>query len=364
MQNKTLSESDKAFQQRLLQGVARSFALTIPQLPPELADTVANAYLLCRIADTLEDETAVRAGEKPALAKSLIDAVAGRAPAQEFVGRFYPRLGVDRLPAEKELIAQTARVIGITHGFSPSQRARLERCVRIMIKGMVYYQAHTSPQGLKDMAEFDRYCYHVAGVVGELLTGLCCQYSPALERERDRLMGLAVSFGQGLQMTNILRDIRKDLERGVCWLPRELFAAYGYDLARLARNGEAPAFAAGLRQLIAIAHGHLRNALNYTLSLPPQERGLRKFCYWSVAMALLTLRKIHKRPHFTDLKQVKIRRSSVSFVIAATALLQHSNRLLEWLFNRCAAGLPPAAPVTVPTEPHATVQAWFDTLRT
>src|ERR1051326_6720729 len=108
MQGKNLSESDKAFQQRLLQGVARTFALTIPQLPPELADVVANAYLLCRIADTLEDETTVGAREKPALAKSFIDAVAGRASAQEFVGRFYPRLGADRLPAEKELIAQTA----------------------------------------------------------------------------------------------------------------------------------------------------------------------------------------------------------------------------------------------------------------
>lgn len=68
---KPLSESDKAFQQRMLEGVARTFALTIPQLPPALADVVANAYLLCRIADTLEDETAVRAVEKPALAKSL-----------------------------------------------------------------------------------------------------------------------------------------------------------------------------------------------------------------------------------------------------------------------------------------------------
>jgi farnesyl-diphosphate farnesyltransferase len=359
MSAKPLSESDKAFQQRMLEGVARTFALTIPQLPPELADVVANAYLLCRIADTLEDETAVRAGEKPALAKSYIAAVAGRAPAQEFVGRFYPRLSAGRLPAEKELIAQTARVIGITHGFSPPQRARLERCVRVMTKGMVYYQAHVTLRGLKNMEEFDRYCYHVAGVVGELLTGLCCQYSPALERQYDRLMPLAVSFGQGLQMTNILRDIRKDLERDVCWLPQQLFATQGYDLGKLRGSGTDPAFAAGLRQLIAIAHGHLRNALSYTLALPPHERGLRKFCYWSIVMALLTLRKIHKRPHFTDLRQVKIRRSTVASVIAVTALLQHSNRLLEWLFNRLAAGLPPAAAVTVPMDPHTQVDAWF-----
>jgi farnesyl-diphosphate farnesyltransferase len=360
MSAKPLSKTDKAFQQHLLQGVARSFALTIPQLPPALADVVGNAYLLCRIADTIEDETAIKSSRKWILAKSYIDAVGGRAAAQDFVGGFYPLLGPRRLPAEKELIAQTARVIGIMHGFSPPQRARLERCVRIMAKGMIYFQMHKSTQGLKSMQEFDRYCYHVAGVVGELLTGLICQYSPVLDGKRDSLMALAVSFGQGLQMTNILRDIRKDLEEGVCWLPRELFAACGYDLARLRGRERDPAFAAGLRQLIAIAHGHLGNALRYTLLLPLRERGLRKFGFWSIAMALLTLRKIHKRPHFTAVRQVKIRRSTVGFIIVATALLQHSNGLLKWLFARLAAGLPAPAAVSAPVDPHALVQTWFD----
>src|SRR5688572_17390115 len=99
MSTKPLSESDKAFQQRLLQGVARTFALTIPQLPPALADTVANAYLLCRIADTIEDESAVRASQKWMLAKVYLDAVGGRGSAQDFVARFYPLLGSRRLPA-------------------------------------------------------------------------------------------------------------------------------------------------------------------------------------------------------------------------------------------------------------------------
>ena len=45
-----------AFQGRFLEEVSRTFALTIPQLPPPLYIAVGNAYLLCRIADTIEDE--------------------------------------------------------------------------------------------------------------------------------------------------------------------------------------------------------------------------------------------------------------------------------------------------------------------
>ena len=35
-------------------------------------------------------------------------------------------------------------------------------------------------------------------------------------------MGFAISFGQGLQMTNILKDVWEDYEIGACWLPREI----------------------------------------------------------------------------------------------------------------------------------------------
>lgn len=360
MRNNVLDDSDKAFQQRLLHGVARTFALTIPRLPPELADIVANAYLLCRIADTIEDEDAIESAQKPALAKSYIGAVAGRIPAREFVDAFYPRLGPGRLAAEKELIAQTGRVLRITHAFSEPRRALLERCVSIMTKGMIYFQARKTGQGLPDLREFDRYCYHVAGVVGELLTELYCERSPRLAARRDELMRLAVSFGQGLQMINILRDIGKDLERGVCWLPRDLFDARGFELARLNRDSHDPAFADGVQRLIAIAHGHLRNALSYTLLLPPGERGLRKFCYGAVAMALLTLRKMRRRPHLSLIGPVKIRRATVGFVFVATTLLQHSNGLLRWLFNRLAAGLTPAPFAGAPADPHAPVRAWFD----
>ena len=54
----TVDRGDSAaeFQQQILPHVSRTFALTIPQLPPPLRISVTNAYLLCRIADTIEDE--------------------------------------------------------------------------------------------------------------------------------------------------------------------------------------------------------------------------------------------------------------------------------------------------------------------
>jgi farnesyl-diphosphate farnesyltransferase len=336
--------SDLEFQTRLLHGVARSFALTIPQLPPALAPVVANAYLLCRITDTIEDETAITVQQKRVLAAQFTDVVAGHGDAQAFAEDFLPLLGPQRLPAERCLIRETRRVIDILRGFNPIQQRALARCVRIMAEGMVAFQADKSPHGLTDMPMFNRYCYHVAGVVGELLTELYCDYNPALaaHNDRDQLQALAVSFGQGLQMTNILKDIWEDLERGVCWLPQDVFTAAGYDLKRLAERHYQPAYGAGLERMLAIAHGHLRNALDYILLLPADKAGLRKFCLWAWGMALLTLRKIHKHPDFRAGTQVKIRKTAVLAVIALTACTYRRERLLRWFYTWSARGLPPA----------------------
>src|SRR5699024_12069588 len=64
IQKKFAGYSDEELQSYLLDHVSRTFALTIPELPPELAYVVSNAYLLCRIVDTVEDEPALSASQK------------------------------------------------------------------------------------------------------------------------------------------------------------------------------------------------------------------------------------------------------------------------------------------------------------
>ena len=58
--------ADDELQAVLLEGVSRTFALTIPQLPGSLYPAVANAYLLCRIVDTIEDEVSLSPEQKKA----------------------------------------------------------------------------------------------------------------------------------------------------------------------------------------------------------------------------------------------------------------------------------------------------------
>ncbi len=331
---------DDAYQNEILQHVSRTFALTIPQLPDPLCRVVSNAYLLCRIADTIEDDKGMSAEQKREFADSFINVVKGTEDAGQFAAALFPLLSPTATEAEHDLIANSVPVIRLTHGFNARQRAALERCVAIMADGMARYQDAETLDGVADLHDMGQYCYYVAGVVGEMLTELFCDYSPAIDAQRDEMMRLAVSFGQGLQMTNILKDIWEDHQRGACWLPRDIFARHDVDITRKQPGKNAPGFEPALLELLGVAHAHLANALQYTLNIPASEPGLRRFCLWALCMAVLTLDKIRQRPDFTDGTQVKISRRSVKVTVFLTSLLVRQDGLLKQLFRFYGRNLP------------------------
>jgi len=336
----TAPQTAEDYQNQTLPFVSRTFALTIPQLPASLRSPVTNAYLLCRIADTIEDEPAVSPPETIALMHRFKEAVAGRADAAALVRDLAPLFSDRTLPAERDLVINMERVIAVTMSFDAVQRKAIERCVELMCHGMPHFQFNASLRGLPRMSDLDDYCYYVAGVVGEMLTELFCSHSPAIARHREQLESLAESFAQGLQMTNILKDVWEDRSRGVCWFPQSIFSRYGVDLADVSPEPHDPRFAAGLRELVGIAHAHLRNALEYTLLIPANEPGIRRFLLWAVGLAVLTLRKIEENPRYTAGNQVKVARSAVAMTRICTDIGLRRNWLLRAMFRYAGRGLP------------------------
>ena len=330
---------DDEFQAVLLEGVSRTFALTIPQLPGKLYPAVANAYLLCRIVDTIEDEVSLNTKQKEHFCSAFIDIVKTGNNAESFAKELAPLLSEQTIPAEHSLIKLTPRVIEITHTFDANQIDALASCVETMAKGMPIFQAMDLHAGVKTMADMDDYCYYVAGCVGEMLAKLFCHYSDDINIHKDELLKLSVSFGQGLQMTNILKDIWDDAKRDVCWLPQDIFTETGFELSNLTPSTNDEHFRLGLEHLVSIAHQHLENALKYTQLLPSNETGIRNFCLWAIGMAILTLKNIKNNLAFTDSDQVKITRKDVKKTVIACKLASRSNTILSLLFNSTSRNL-------------------------
>jgi len=107
------SHDDLAYQRGILPGVSRTFALTIPVLPDALAVVVTNAYLLCRIADTIEDDPGLKSDQKSQFHARFVAVVNGEQRAEEFARDLAPLLSDRVLPAEHDLVRPIVDPLGL-----------------------------------------------------------------------------------------------------------------------------------------------------------------------------------------------------------------------------------------------------------
>ncbi len=173
---------------------------------------------------------------------------------------------------------------------------------------------------LKTLDDLDRYTYHVAGCVGEFWTSLMCAHRKALEGwDVQRMSEVGVRFGKGLQLTNIVKDIAHDLQKGRCYIPEMMLNEAGLRPSDLLDQNNLLRFRPVLSKLIRLAVEHLDQGWLYTMSIPRREARLRLACMWPILSAGESLKLVMNS---TDLLnpavKVKIPRSKVYQIMAMT----------------------------------------------
>ncbi len=204
---------------QLLQATSRTFGLAIPMLPQPTRDDVTVAYLLFRIADTLEDADCLpRPRRIDALRdfRHLLDA-----PSTAHAIAFADRWGAARLSdniADLWLVRETPFVIR----HLCARRASVQACIRShAIRTSMGMEAflHAGSTEISSIRELQQYCYYVAGIVGEMLTELFADAVPAFSMTRESRT-CAHAFGEALQLVNILKDADEDARHGRQFLPQ------------------------------------------------------------------------------------------------------------------------------------------------
>lgn len=323
----------------MLPQVSRTFALGIRLLPAGLRESVGTAYLLCRIADTIEDTPALGIARQRQLLAEFTAALDGQDQALEGLRESFD----EREGPEARLAASAAAVLRVFHNLPDADRAAVRPWVAEMARGMAEFASMTqeTPGGLTSLAsvaDLDRYCYYVAGTVGHLLTALFRTHHRGIDDDRfARLDALATSFGLGLQLTNIVKDVADDRRRGWSFVPRDLCQMAGIQPADLADPAHADQAARVMAMLIAKARDHLDDALAYCLLLPRSAWRIRIFCLTSLYFAVATLRLAERDPRLLDpAHKVKITRTAVRRTVAITHMIASSNALVRRYFQRLA----------------------------
>ena len=332
--------TDRAFCVEMLPKVSRTFAISIRLLPGDLKHPVLISYLLCRIADTIEDSPTVGFNRKAELLQAFASTLNTDAPQATALRETFASPATD-----EELLAREADMVLREFRRLPSEQQRAVRpWVQEMCKGMAEFacrhgRSHEARvAALSTVAELERYCYYVAGTVGHLLTGLFQGHGAGWSTaRRDKLDALATSFGLGLQLTNIIKDVADDRSRGWIFIPQELCQLVGIEPAHLQDEAHREAGRAVMHQLITKAQAHLIDALEYSVTLPRRQYGIRLFCLSALYFAVRTLRLAEESDQLLDpAHRLKISRPEVHRTLAATRVVAPSNTLVTWYFRTVA----------------------------
>ena len=219
----------------LLQGCSRTFALTIPLLHEPTRCEVTVAYLLFRVADIFEDSTLWPGPRKQAelegLARFLEDPSPGAAEVLAAAWEADPPVAV---PGHRELLVEFPAVMLAARTVSPRAWRLVSTYSARTCRAMSSFVARER-NGILRLADLDdlrAYCYAVAGIVGEMLTELFLLGSESLGPVASRMREDAASFGEALQLVNILKDRSTDASEGRFYLPENLDPAEVFALAR------------------------------------------------------------------------------------------------------------------------------------
>lgn len=324
-----LDETDWQYCREALRAVSRTFSEPIRVLPRELEIGLSVGYLLCRIADTIEDHPRVPRAARDRLFSEFLAMFDAGLDGRRFAAAFE---GLDGGDAELDLVRNTPRVMRVFRSQPEATVAVSAQWVTEMAEGMRLYSRR--PPGrdglvsLYSISDLERYCYFVAGTVGHLITDLFVSFFPEEVRLHlePKLREHCESFGLGLQMVNILKDVTDDLSRGWSYLPRSLCRAHGIEPADVTHPAYRARAHAAVEPLFRRAAEHLDAALTYTLAIPADATKLRLFCLLPLWMAVRTL--VHARGNdamFIPGQAVKISRTEVAQLIAECRLLVGNN---------------------------------------
>lgn len=299
----------------MLKSVARSFYLTLRVLPPVLREPMGLAYLLARAADTVADSKAMPSSQRTAALAVFTQALED---TQQHPRHFtWPGLSdggfAGQAPAEHTLLNATDRLLERLTALAAPDASAVRDVVHTLVQGMMLDLAAFPPEDAGTLAalerpeDLDRYTYLVAGCVGEFWTDMLALHTPSLhggDIATQRRWGM--EYGKALQLTNVLRDMPRDLRIGRCYLPRTQLAAFGLAAEDLLDPRHTALARALLHQWINTALDYYGAATRYVLSIPRHCLRLRLAALWPALIGLQTLALLADADQWLD-PQVKVK---------------------------------------------------------
>lgn len=189
----------------------------------------ATGYLLARASDTLADTHAVPVEKRVTLLDKFAEELEGGDSGWRLGGQLEDFRRMQQHQGEKVLLGGLEGCVAMLRDLPSSQAEAVRRVLRTIIGGqkldLVRFgdASPGRPVRLENDNDLEDYCYRVAGCVGRFWTeiGFLTLGSRFASMPEESMIRWGETYGKGLQLVNILRDLPEDLAAGRCYLPAD-----------------------------------------------------------------------------------------------------------------------------------------------
>lgn len=325
----------------ILRRVARSFALSLRLLPRETRESTALAYLLARAADTVADTRLVPRAERARVLDGLRLVYAGTARLEPLLPalRALEEEGLV-IAEERDLLHQLPACLELLSARPEDEQVLVRGVLDTLTGGMALDLRRfpgDSPADLRALETPDElldYTWRVAGCVGEFWSLLHALRLPTCKRiDLPAWSAEGVALGRALQLTNVLRDLRRDLEHGRCYLPARELAAVGLRPAELLEPARWPQVRPVWLGWVRRALAEARQGLGHVLRTPAREPLLRLAAFLPLLLAVETLGLAARGNPLDPAAKKKVSRGVVWGTLLRGAVRARDGRALARLYG-------------------------------
>jgi farnesyl-diphosphate farnesyltransferase len=330
-----LSPQQKEYLEGFMNTVSRSFALVTPCFEEPLDVFMSTAYLICRVVDNIEDckqpfswqqkrfTEFKQLLKEPTLAQEILSI---------WSNQDWPGLNDHQ---KKLMQSQDGIMLWQIYGLIPDRsRVSIAQWALAMANGM---EQILDPQqkplsvefnGLSILAtdaDYNTYCYIVAGTVGRMGTELAINHYHLDSEIAQTLLIGSETCGRALQKTNIIKDFVEDLKEEKCYLPNTWLQEIAHSPLKL--DGAPPSWT---WRVLMDVKSELDRAVAYVMTIPYQASGYRLASLMCLLPAYQTLLAAAQQRDllFTAKHNVKISRSCFSQCFEDAKFMVRDNEIL------------------------------------
>lgn len=297
----------------LLKKTARTLYFSAAILPRGTRGVFSTAYLLCRAADTVADTNLVPYAKRLSYIKRFPRATEEKDHA--FFEELKNELSAGLTNKNERALLTNIHICIETYAALPPEHQKITlEVLRAVCAGMEFDLSKFPPNQKNDCLlsddELKDYCAHMGGAPGVFwakMLLLTCK----IKGDEENFIFEGKLIGDAMQITNIVRDLKEDLDNNRCYLP--------------ARNIDENNVQTHVKKWLGWGIDRVSIAPNFYYKIPRRYAAMRAAVVWPVIWMLYTYAELFKNKKDLLTKKIKFSKMRIYLTFIETPLFILSN---------------------------------------